>query len=315
MTTKGDPADRILPGPTRSHIDDDHRSSNRLAVVFGVAVGVSAVGLGVFSFVLDQHPPKTPMAVMVGYLAVLLFLVALVSPFLVVALHRARARHDELSQAEFESIDHAAESINDKALGRLVSFNFRLMDRFNTVALGQAKAAYVFCAGSATAALLVLLAGTTTLMAPKPLSEQITVGVLSGAGAALSGYISITFMKTFKAASRHMEYYYGQPLVHCYLLHAEWLAERAGIRDPDLSSELFQQLMNDTLGAGKNAQIQLSDLLKLPRLQGRPYPADHHGSQADGPAPNGRSHHDYDQHGPFEGIIRHDEKQAAAKGP
>jgi hypothetical protein len=91
---------------------------------------------------LDRHPPKAPMAVGVGYLAVLLLLVALIGPFLVVALRRARIRRDALSQAEFESIDHAAASIKDRALGRLVSFNFRQMDRFLTVALGQAKAAY-----------------------------------------------------------------------------------------------------------------------------------------------------------------------------
>jgi hypothetical protein len=196
---------------------------------------------------------------------VALLLVAVIGPFLVVALHRARARHEVLSEAEFASIDHATASISDKALGRLVSFNFRLMDRFITVALGQAKAAYIFCAGSASAALLVLLGGTTTLMFPKPISEQITVGLLSGAGAALSGYISITFMNTFKDTSRHMEYYYGQPLVHCYLLHAEWLAERAAVDDGQLPSALYLKLMNDTLGAGKFAQNQLSELLNLDR--------------------------------------------------
>jgi len=52
-----------------------------------------------------------------------------------------------------------------EALGKLISFNFRLMDRFVAVARGQAKAAYFFCAASASAALLVLLAGTTTLIA------------------------------------------------------------------------------------------------------------------------------------------------------
>jgi hypothetical protein len=62
-----------------------------------------------------------------------------------------------------------------------------------------------------------------------------------------------------------MEYYYGQPLVHCYLLHAEWLAERAGVDDDELASALYLKLMNDTLGAGKFAQKHLSDLLNLDR--------------------------------------------------
>jgi hypothetical protein len=146
------------------------------------------------------------------------------------------------------------------------------MDRFVTVALGQAKAAYIFCAISASATLLVLLAGTTTLIAASTTSTQITVGVVSVAGAALSGYLSVTFMQTYKLASEHMGYYYGQPLVHCYLLHAEWLAKRAGHGSHELYVELQRQLLKATLGASRNAQEQLSELLGLEPVSVRPGP-------------------------------------------
>jgi hypothetical protein len=170
--------------------------------------------------------------------------------------------HLRQSSEEFESIDAAAQEIRDKALARLVSFNFRLMDRFINVALEQAKAAYLFCAVSACAALLVLLTGTTALLTAETVMKQVTVGVLSAAGAALSGFISVTFMRTFAMTSRQMSYYYGQPLVHCYLLHAEWLAER-GNRHSSESSRFDELLIRSTLGASRNAQHHLLELLDV----------------------------------------------------
>lgn len=64
------------------------------------------------------------------------------------------------------------------------------------------------------------------MLAIPDLAAQITTGALTTAGAALSGYLSVTFLKTFAMTSKQMSYYYGQPLVHCYLLHAEWLTDR-----------------------------------------------------------------------------------------
>lgn len=197
------------------------------------------------------------------------------------ALQRARARHSELSQREFDSIDRAAASIGDEALGGLVSFNFRLMDRFVNVALGQAKAAYIFCAVSASAALLVLLAGTTALLAVSATSTQVTIGVITVAGVALSGFISSTFMHVFKMTSRQMSYYYGQPLVHCFLLHAEWLAQRSGQDDPATAARIQQGLIDATLRASRNAQDQLLDLMEVRQPRYQPAPDPFRGSTAD----------------------------------
>jgi hypothetical protein len=52
-----------------------------------------------------------------------------------------------------------------------------------------------------------------------------------------------------------MNFYYGQPLVHCYLLHAEWLAQR------DVRGEK-SKLVDATLEAGRDAQVHLLDLLR-----------------------------------------------------
>jgi hypothetical protein len=239
--------------------EDSLNFARKLSVLLFVGAGI----LGGFAYLLDRFPPHSSVSVSIALLAALLVLVAATSPFAVIAMERARARHRKLSEEEFDLIDDATANTTNEELGKLISFNFRLMDRFVAVALGQAKAAYVFCALSSSAALFVLLAGAMSVIVADSVTEQVSVTLLSSAGATLSGYISVTFLRTFKITSRHLEYYYGQPLVHCYLLHAEWLADRIGLDDHAASTELQKALVNDTLGAGKRAQDQLSGLLKL----------------------------------------------------
>jgi hypothetical protein len=66
-----------------------------------------------------------------------------------------------------------------------------------------------------------------------------------------------------------MSYYYGQPLVHCYLLHAEWLAERfEKDADPNARWTMHHDLIRAALNAGNNAQNHLLDLQKPVRSTG-----------------------------------------------
>jgi hypothetical protein len=216
-----------------------------------------AMVLGGAAVYLDAHPAESPTTAALILLAGFLVVAAVAAPFVLLSMRRIRERHLDQSREELESIEEAAHHIRDQALARLVCFNFRLMDRFVSVALVQAKAAYLFCAVSAGAALLVLLTGATALLSAKTPLTQISVGVLSAAGAGLSGFISVTFMRTFRMTSRQMSYYYGQPLVHCYLLHAEWLAER----HRGAPSPYDEMLIQSTLDASRNAQYHLLELL------------------------------------------------------
>jgi hypothetical protein len=135
------------------------------------------------------------------------------------------------------------------------------MDRFVAVAIGQARMSYLTCVVAATAALLVLLAGAATALTVEGLAGQITVGVLTGVGATLGSYLSVTFLSTFRMTAQQMSYNYGQPLVHCYLLHAEWLGERFEQgADDDHRWEIRNKLIEAVLDAGRNAQSHLLDL-------------------------------------------------------
>jgi hypothetical protein len=109
--------------------------------------------------------------------------------------------------------------------------------------------------------LLVLLVGATTVLAVQGIAGQIIAGALTAVGAALSSYLSVTFLRTFQMTSKQMSYYYGQPLVHCYLLHAEWLGERfEQDADPTNRWKMRHQLIRATLDASRNAQDHLLDL-------------------------------------------------------
>jgi hypothetical protein len=77
----------------------------------------------------------------------------------VVVLHRTRRRYWQRRQREGEELVGVVEEIQDQALAKLVSFNFRLMDRFTSTALAQARASYLACSVAGVAALLVLLIG------------------------------------------------------------------------------------------------------------------------------------------------------------
>jgi hypothetical protein len=241
-------------------INDDKRRSGRTAVALSVVPAVAAVGLTVCALVIDQQSYGVPLASML-IVAAFLLVAAVVLPVLVLGLHRARKRRWEQRQRECKEITAIADTINDPALGDLISFNFRLMDRFVAVAIEQARASYLACTVAATAALLVLLAGATTVLTVHGTTGQIIAGTLTGLGAALSSFLSVTFLRTFQMTSKQMSYYYGQLLVHCYLLHAEWLGKRfEEDADPTNRWKVRHQLIHATLDASRNAQDHLLDL-------------------------------------------------------
>jgi hypothetical protein len=67
-------------------------------------------------------------------------------------------------------------------------------------------------------------------------------------------FISRAFLAAYRMAAQQMSFYYGQPLVNCFLLHAELLANdfdshnREGAREKVLSA---------LLGVAERAQHQI----------------------------------------------------------
>jgi len=241
-------------------IRDDARLARRTAWTIAAVLVLVSVGLAAAAFQIDRRAFGVPLASMLVVSAFLL-VTALLVPMVVFGLHRARRRRWERRERECRELAHIAETINDPALGDLITFNFRLMDRFVAVAITQSRTSYLACLGAATAGLLVLLAGATTALTVHGLTNQITVGALTAVGAGVSSYLSVSFLRPLEMTSRQMSYYYGQPLVHCYLLHAEWLGKRfEEDADPANRWKVRHELIRAALNAGQNAQDHLLDL-------------------------------------------------------
>ncbi len=98
-------------------------------------------------------------------------------------------------------------------------------------------------------------------MIAKGPEARISATVLAAIGACLSTFITHVFVKSYLVAARQMSYYYGQPLVHCYLLHAERLASSFGGDSGDRQRlQLVQQVVSAALDASRNAQAHLLQL-------------------------------------------------------
>jgi hypothetical protein len=219
-------------------------------VILGIAYLARRLG--------DISQVEAILYVLAGFLVV----GAAASPFVSKTLEQMHQRRQKQVEEETSSITAAIDGLGNPALKKLILFNYQLMDRFIDVALSQAKAAYVFCAAACSAGLLILLTGTVALVAADGVAKQLTVGGLTAVGACLSGFIGHTFIRTFKITSRQMTYYYGQPVVHCYLLHAEWLADRAAHHHSDTSRAFDHDLITATIQAGLDAQRHLLDLIE-----------------------------------------------------
>jgi len=241
-------------------IRDDKRLARTTAGVLAIAFVAVSVTLGVISAHIDPATDGFPLA-SVLIVAAFLLIAAVVVPIVVLGLHRARRRRWERRERECRELAHIARTIDDKALGDLITFNFRLMDRFVAVAITQSRTSYLACLGAATAGLLVLLVGAATALTVEHTASQITAAALTTVGAALSSFLSVIFLRPFQMTSKQMSYYYGQPLVHCYLLHAEWLGKRfEEDADPENRWKVRHELIHAALEAGRNAQDHLLDL-------------------------------------------------------
>jgi hypothetical protein len=233
--------------------------ANRLPAYPFLVCAIAIVGLTLLVHWLVNVPQvEAVLFVMAGFVLV----TAAVAPFVSNSLQEMHERRRSQLDAETEAITEASRHIGNPALRKMVLFNYDLMERFIDVALGQAKAAYVFCAAACSAGLLILLTGTVALATADGTTKQLTLGGLTATGTALAGFIGHTFIRTFKITSRQMSYYYGQPVVHCCLLHAEWLAERAAHHDSEIARALDHKLIDATVKAGLNAQRHLLDLIE-----------------------------------------------------
>ncbi len=165
---------------------------------------------------------------------------------------------DRKCKKDCNLLDDALDTIHNRTLSGLAKANFRQMRMFTVIALRQARMSYYASLAAASISLLVLASGGAVTVGLAGTSAKIAAGSVTAVGVAMSGFLSATFLKTYWMAARQMSYYYGQPLVHCYLLHAEWLTLMlTEHREWEVNADLWQSVVDAAIQAGKNAQSHL----------------------------------------------------------
>jgi hypothetical protein len=170
-------------------------------------------------------------------------------------------REQSKCKEDCDELNAALANIENATLRGLAQANFKQMRIFTLIAQQQARMSYYASLAAATLSLFVLLTGAAAANGLTGTPAKITAGTLAAAGAALSGFLAKTFLSSYAMASRQMSYYYGQPLVHCYLLHAEWLTLTAGESyGKEQEFQLLRQIIEASLDASASAQNHLLDL-------------------------------------------------------
>jgi hypothetical protein len=165
---------------------------------------------------------------------------------------------DRTCETDCRMLEAALDEICNPTLSGLAKANFRQMRMFTVIALRQARMSYYACLAAASISLLVLAVGGAMTIGLVGATPKVAAGSVTAVGVALSGFLSAIFLKTYWMSARQMSYYYGQPLVHCYLLHAEWLTlTLAEHPEWKADGDLWRQVIAASLQAGEKAQSHL----------------------------------------------------------
>jgi hypothetical protein len=167
---------------------------------------------------------------------------------------------------ECKEFQEALEKLGHEAIAGLALANFKQMRAFTVIAMRQARMAFYASLIGAAVSLFVLVSGATVAVSLPGTSTKVEAGLLAAAGSALSSFLARTFLRTYEMTSRQMSYYYGQPLVHCYLLHAEWLTLTFGnTLGEDVEAKLLERIVEASIQSAASAQDHLLSLRELDR--------------------------------------------------
>jgi hypothetical protein len=171
---------------------------------------------------------------------------------------------DQKCKDDCNDLVDALNDIPNCTLSGLAKANFRQMRMFTVIALRQERMSYYASLAAASVAFLVLTAGGAVTVGLVGTTAKVAAGTVTAVGVAMSGFLSATFLKTYEMAARQMSYYYGQPLVHCYLLHSEWLTLML-TKHPDWKEDvsLWKTVIDAAIQASQNAQDHLLSMQVL----------------------------------------------------
>jgi hypothetical protein len=229
------------------------RTGRVVYVLTGLALALGAAGLGVL--VIGVFRDRS-LVVWAGVAVVALAAVAgsgvqLLSAFL------AREEQRRLAAEAKAHLLKAVGRGRRETLAELIQFNRTEMELYQNVARTQAESSFRAAVGAAGFGLAVLTCCLAALLSVDTPRAQAVAAVAGTVGTALAGYIGRSFLTTYRLTLRQMSYYYLQPQVVCYLLHAEHLAKDL---DGPAEAAARMRILAAVLGAADRAQAQVDTL-------------------------------------------------------
>jgi hypothetical protein len=211
-----------------------------LLVLALLVVASTSVAVGAFVLPSQADSGLAPACYVIG---AFFFIAAVVIPAGISREMAIEAEEHDNCKRDCRRLKKALSSIDEETLRELMVANFRQMRTFTKIAQQQARMSYYASLIGASVSLLILAAGAAVTLGLTATPAKVTVGALAAVGTALSVFLSRTFLRTYEMTSRQMSYYYGQPLVHCHLLHAEWLTAYVASQESDQATRLNRAVL------------------------------------------------------------------------
>ena len=249
--------DGFKESPTAKRVPRAARLLSALLLLIAVA---AAVGGGLL---IGSHTSSW-LALAAFVTSAFFFISGVVVPLGVIREGSLETEEKESCLKDCKDLYWALERIEDHTLKGLAWINFKQLRTFAVIAQRQARMSYYASLVAAAISFLVLTSGAAVAIGLPTTTAKVAAGALATAGTVLSGFFVKTFLNAYQMASSQMSYYYGQPLVHCYLLHAERLAREAGEHVGDEAELcLLQEVIDASIKAGADAQDHLFSMQML----------------------------------------------------
>jgi hypothetical protein len=257
VTTTADDLRGDIP-PSLAHSGPPAETSrwpSALLPISLLAMAVATTAGGILLFRSHANSSLAPAALVAGPF----FLISAAAVQLgITRERRLQKTEDEECKKECRDLYWALNDIEDRTLKGIAWVNYEQLRSFIRIAQRQARVSFYASLVAAAAALLVLTSIAAVAISLPTTTGKVTAGLLAAAGSALSGFLAKTFLTSYQLASRQMSYYYGQPLVHCYLLLADWLAKEGREEfGKEEGRHLLREVINASVKAAADAQHHL----------------------------------------------------------
>ncbi|WP_159049223.1 hypothetical protein [Streptomyces canus] len=160
---------------------------------------------------------------------------------------------DSSAASASETLDHRQARLT---LSELWAVTHRRLDHYHGIALGQAKQSFLNAQIAMGLGFALLIGFVVVALKASTVAGSIVAGGLGAVSAALSGYVSRTFIRSQEAAAGHLRAYFDQPLEFSRYLAAERLMADAGLSEEHRAEVL--SLLVQTMIAGPSGPTPAS---------------------------------------------------------